>query len=400
MYCVKCNKKLDENAKFCGGCGSSVTGERAVEKEPTDIIKCGNCEYVGKGEPARRMVSKILAWLCVFFAPLITILYFVATNKYRCPRCKSTFLGIKNKNGVFQGQRGGAGRWVLIVFIILFGVVLLGIVATVVLASLGTARQRAADASIQAHLSILRGQAEIYSGQNQDGGYSGLCNDGKTLEILNKLPKVKNTSFVCNDSVKEFAAASQLNSGGYFCVDSAGKAEKMDAGITTQTRCSLGINNKTLEQNISWSKFTSPTDDFSILFPKYPTLDFEDDVILEGTDSTYSTHGYESDDNSNSYLVYKYIYSNGIDATNPQKVLKSYLDFMLGTDIKNKLISSSAISYKSNPALEFLISSGEEMIRGRIILVEETPYLLMMSYFEEKYDATTYNKFINSFEIN
>jgi ABC-type sugar transport system permease subunit len=75
----------------------------------------------------------ILAWLCVFFAPLITIIYFVATSKYRCPKCHSTFVGVKNVNGVFAGQKSGGKSPVMKVILIILGVFLLLIVISMVL---------------------------------------------------------------------------------------------------------------------------------------------------------------------------------------------------------------------------------------------------------------------------
>lgn len=140
MYCTKCGNKLIENQKFCTSCGTEVNAlDKDVKKQPL-IVKCGNCDYVGPGEPARRKVFEILAWICVFFAPLITIIYFSVTHKYRCPKCKSTFIGIKNKDGVFVNKKHSL---LAILIYILIGISIMGILASVVLASLNTAREKA-----------------------------------------------------------------------------------------------------------------------------------------------------------------------------------------------------------------------------------------------------------------
>jgi len=175
IHCQKCAKELKEGAKFCASCGTEVktaspekevpaqsnTGNNIPDKS-TAIIKCGNCEYIGPAEKNRSLAASILAWICVCFAPLITILYFVATHKYRCPKCKSTFLGVKNKDGVFTGQRGGATRWVFIIIILLVGIAIIGILSSVVLASLNTARQKGADAAVKANLASLRTEGLLY----------------------------------------------------------------------------------------------------------------------------------------------------------------------------------------------------------------------------------------------
>lgn len=128
---------------------SQVISDEPVSK---GIIKCGNCEYIGPGEKARSTVGVILAWLVVIFAPLITIIYFLATSKYRCPKCKSTFIGVKNKEGVFT-QRTKGSRIFLVFICILLGIALLGIMASIVLVSLSSAREKAQEAAFKAQVS-------------------------------------------------------------------------------------------------------------------------------------------------------------------------------------------------------------------------------------------------------
>jgi DNA-directed RNA polymerase subunit RPC12/RpoP len=141
MHCIKCGNKLAEDSRFCGKCGTELNSLGEV-KSKAATIKCGNCDYIGPGELARSKVVMVLAWLCVLFAPLITIIYFVATNKYRCPKCKSTFLGIQGKDGNFSANKGGSRSPVFYVLMVLVGIAIIGILASVVLASLNTARER------------------------------------------------------------------------------------------------------------------------------------------------------------------------------------------------------------------------------------------------------------------
>src|SRR3989344_4381082 len=153
MFCEYCGTKIDEGVQFCQNCGQSTSDEKVVASssgnKPEAEIKCGSCGYIGLGEPARSTWATILAWLCVFFAPIITIIYFVATHKYRCPKCKSTFLGVKNKEGVFVGKQGTSALGIFL--IILVGVAIIGILASVVLASLNSAREKARQATEQSN---------------------------------------------------------------------------------------------------------------------------------------------------------------------------------------------------------------------------------------------------------
>lgn len=169
MECKKCNVSISDTSKFCESCGEKVTQEIQQENVVSHkesggrgIIKCGNCSYEGQGEPARRMVSKILAWLALPIAPLITILYFVITHKYKCPNCQSTFLGIKGKDGVFKGQGGGSSSWVVIIVVILIVIMVIGILSSVVLASLNSAREKSRDARRISDVKQLQLALELY----------------------------------------------------------------------------------------------------------------------------------------------------------------------------------------------------------------------------------------------
>jgi len=132
-------------------------------------------------------------------------------------------------------------------------VAIIGILATVVLASLGSARVRARDASIRASLTGMRAQAELQ--YLVDGNYNNICDpesqSGKMFAAAHALSSVSSTTMnLCADQDGYFGvvpggtlptgdlgaymgtdsngtvwlAEIQLNSGGWFCVDSNGAA--------------------------------------------------------------------------------------------------------------------------------------------------------------------------------
>ncbi len=99
-------------------------------------------------------------------------------------------------------------------------VAIIGILATVVLASLGTARNKAKDAATKAALAGIRAQAELVAGE---GDYSTVCADAKVTAIL----AAEAGTTDCDNAVDAWAAEATLatDSTKFFCVDSTGKAK-------------------------------------------------------------------------------------------------------------------------------------------------------------------------------
>ncbi len=295
MNCEKCSNPLSLNSKFCGKCGEPTkevhVGDTDIKKKPT--IKCGNCGYIGEAESNRSILAQVLAWLCLFPFWIITLLYFVTTKKYKCTKCKSTFIGIKDKEGNFFDQKSSALK--VIVYLI-FGIALVGIISSVILASLTTARQKAVQQ----------------------------------------------------------------------------------------------------EYPVGWTTYNAISDGFSILMPHSPKFESSSDTTTGGI--SYEYHSYTAEKDSTSFLVAKYIYSEPIDASTPDNLLEKMMNsFVSGAE--SKLISSSYSNYKTYRVLDFITRTTSEEIKGRILLVEGTPYLIIISYPSGNNADADYNKFVNSFEI-
>ncbi len=172
MFCSNCGKKNRDGVKFCSSCGTEVIEAIFKKNNHADLvtdvsrIKCGNCAYIGPGEPARRKAFSILAWVIIPVAPLLTLIYFIATHKYRCPKCQSTFLGVQNKQGVFVGQKGGAMRPLSIIIGLFVGIAVIGVLASIVLASLNSARQKSRDARRITDIKEIQSALGLYHDAN------------------------------------------------------------------------------------------------------------------------------------------------------------------------------------------------------------------------------------------
>ncbi len=129
-------------------------------------------------------------------------------------------------------------------------IAIIGILAGVVLTSLGSARNKAKIASIESSMASMRAEAEL--GVNSAGTYSSdLCSLtataagtlGRLLVAVNN--QTPTTDVVCslNAGNTAWAASVELTqidsnaSPAYYCVDSTGFAGRKSAGIGTETVC-------------------------------------------------------------------------------------------------------------------------------------------------------------------
>ena len=121
-------------------------------------------------------------------------------------------------------------------------IAIIGILASVVLASLNSARTKGADASVKANLANARAQAELY--YDIGNTYLNVCNSGVTGSIWpmvsaaataggTTLPATPATTIqvasnpVCHDGASGWVAAVPLKSSStsYYCVDSTGASK-------------------------------------------------------------------------------------------------------------------------------------------------------------------------------
>lgn len=125
-------------------------------------------------------------------------------------------------------------------------VAIIGILASVVLASLNSARSKGNDAAIKANLTNTRAQAAIYYDNANPNTYLGVCAAATSLGGISAgvqaaataagIPTVDNTladgqvgtagseTSNCHDSATGYAAEIKLKASGFFCVDAAGAA--------------------------------------------------------------------------------------------------------------------------------------------------------------------------------
>lgn len=101
-------------------------------------------------------------------------------------------------------------------------VAIIGILSSIVLVSLNSARQRGRDASIKGSMSSMRAQAELWFDIN--GSYDGLQGDDGIIQLVNAVERQTDNEVEFDISENQFAASIILNDESVFCIDSNGFA--------------------------------------------------------------------------------------------------------------------------------------------------------------------------------
>ncbi len=109
-------------------------------------------------------------------------------------------------------------------------IAIIGILSSVVLASLNSARSKGADAAVQSGLSNFQAQAALYYNNGQTYGTSADCTTGGVFIdpqgasiIANVKSNASGQSITCNAASTTYAVVAKLSTAGsYWCVDSNG----------------------------------------------------------------------------------------------------------------------------------------------------------------------------------
>ncbi|MFM2374662.1 MAG: hypothetical protein RLZZ234_657 [Candidatus Parcubacteria bacterium] len=117
-------------------------------------------------------------------------------------------------------------------------IAIIGILASVVLASLNSARNKGADAAIKSNLNNARSQAELYY-DNNAGSYATVCTNtspqGISLQVAGAESANGAAAVSCASDADEWAVSSALVTSGFYCVDYKGNATTTAASVWSST---------------------------------------------------------------------------------------------------------------------------------------------------------------------
>ena len=120
-------------------------------------------------------------------------------------------------------------------------IAIIGILSSVVLASLNTARGKGNDAKVKAQLSGLRGSAEIYYDSNGSYGTTTNACDNMFADATSGMSQYttagnypSGTTITCRSTGTAYAVSANLNTAGQdWCVDSTGVSKQTAAALAS-----------------------------------------------------------------------------------------------------------------------------------------------------------------------
>jgi prepilin-type N-terminal cleavage/methylation domain-containing protein len=121
-------------------------------------------------------------------------------------------------------------------------IAIIGILAGIVLASLGSARNKGGDAAVQGDLVGIRSQAELFASGNGSSGYNGLCTNANVVSAMNAAQSANGgTALTCTATSSAWAIESKLKTSGYWCVDYNGASTSTNSTSISATDPNCGI---------------------------------------------------------------------------------------------------------------------------------------------------------------
>ena len=128
-------------------------------------------------------------------------------------------------------------------------IAIIGILSSVVLASLNSARSKGSDAAIKSDLNNMRAQAEL-SYDTSGNTYANVCVDNNVSKALTTAASTfgagttvniavgtagSATSVTCHASSTAYGIEAPLKAGGFYCVDNTGTSTTTAAAASTLT---------------------------------------------------------------------------------------------------------------------------------------------------------------------
>ena len=279
-------------------------------------------------------------------------------------------------------------------------IAIIGVLSSVVLVSLNTARTKAQEISMKNQITSVRAGMELYRGINYSYSNADNCYSGAFLdsELVQNISSLKAYNPVCYARGDSYAISAALNSSrSSYCIDNNGfNSDGVAVSSNLGASCLIGTASSSplVSSDSSWKTFHSVQDGFTVLLPGDPKFSSEQDNTSR---IPFVTDSYVVSSGVMNYYIYKYKFASNIDAK-PETILEGALNGMVNVDKNNKLMSSSYGAFESHTSLDFVITNKEESVKGKLIMLDQSNMFLLMADMKNS-TSSDYNRFINSFTL-
>jgi hypothetical protein len=143
-----------------------------------------------------------------------------------------------------------------------------------------------------------------------------------------------------------------------------------------------------------WTKFESAAGSFSVLVPALPT---EQKETKDSPHGPYTTTLFISRGSGETYMAgfVDYDAKYNFDV---QKELEANRDNFANA-VKGTVKSTTKITFKGNPGIEFDGTTPDYAFRSRVYIVGRRPYMLIAAFPAGAESSPTINKYLSSFDL-
>ena len=94
MFCSKCGTKIDDDSRFCNGCGVEIVLESQSENKECHQEKVEKCK--------KREKRIFTPWIVILLMMLISTIVCVRVSSFTCTKCQEKKIGQKYYSKIYS----------------------------------------------------------------------------------------------------------------------------------------------------------------------------------------------------------------------------------------------------------------------------------------------------------
>lgn len=149
----------------------------------------------------------------------------------------------------------------------------------------------------------------------------------------------------------------------------------------------------------NWREYTAPSGSFKVLLPSLPQHAVESIIDPETKEPKRYETFISSDAQGLGFMISAIKLQKPIESEKIEQHLKETVTNILSRNKDNQLRKINFEGDKNSRSLNFVISSGDVNIEGKVFAREDVIYVLSMINRADNFNQSEYEFFVNSFDI-